>query len=52
MSAFIFLIVLLFAPLVYAKSFGNYEGAIFLSNYDGDTITFNPLGFHPIIVKK
>ena len=29
--------------------FGDYEWAIYISNYDGDTITFN---LHPIIGKK
>jgi hypothetical protein len=41
MRVFIFSIVLLFASSVYAKSFGDYEGAIYLRNYDGDTITLN-----------
>ena len=35
-----------------AKSFGDYEGAIYIRNYDGDTITFNLPGLHPIIGKK
>ena len=52
MRVFIFSIVLLFASSVYAKSFGDYEGAIYLRNYDGDTITFNLPGLHPIIGKK
>ena len=32
--------------------FGNYEGAIYVRNYDGDTITFNLPNLHPIIGKK
>ena len=32
-----------------AKSFGDYKGAVYLRNYDGDTITFNLPGLHPII---
>ena len=34
---------------VFAKSFGDYKGAVYLRNYDGDTITFNLPGLHPII---
>ena len=33
----------------FAKSFGDYKGAVYLRNYDGDTITFNLPGLHPII---
>ena len=32
-----------------AKSFGDYKGAVYLRNYDGDTITFNLPDLHPII---
>ena len=32
--------------------FGDYEGAIYVRNYDGDTITFNLPKLHPIIGKK
>jgi micrococcal nuclease len=35
-----------------AKSFGDYKGAVYIRNYDGDTITFNLPGLHPIIGKK
>ena len=35
-----------------AKSFGDYEGAVYVRNYDGDTITFNLPGLHPIIGEK
>jgi micrococcal nuclease len=45
-------IILILAPPANAKSFGNYEGAIYLRNYDGDTITFNLPGLHPIIGEK
>ena len=34
------------------QSFGDYEGAIYVRNYDGDTITFNLPNLHPIIGKK
>ena len=36
----------------FAKSFGDYQGAIYVRNYDGDTITFNLPGLHPIIGEK
>ena len=35
-----------------SKSFGNYQGAIYVRNYDGDTITFDLPGLHPIIGEK
>ena len=31
----------------YAESFGDYIGAEYVRNYDGDTITFNLREFHP-----
>ena len=34
------------------QSFGDYDGAIYVRNYDGDTITFNLPNLHPIIGKK
>jgi micrococcal nuclease len=34
------------------QKFGDYEGAIYVRNYDGDTITFNLPSLHPIIGKK
>ncbi len=43
---------LLLAPTAHAKSFGDYAGAIYIRNYDGDTITFNLPGLHPIIGEK
>ena len=52
MRVFIFSIALLFASSVYAKSIGDYDGAIYLRNYDGDTIIFNPPGLPPIINEK
>ena len=36
----------------HAKSFGDYEGVVYIRNYDGDTITFNLPGLHPIIGEK
>ncbi len=50
-SIIIFLLLLAHSP-AYAKSFGDYEGAIYLRNYDGDTVTFNLPGLHPIIGEK
>ena len=34
------------------QRFGGYEGAIYVRNYDGDTITFNLPNLHPIIGNK
>ena len=34
------------------RSFGDYERAIYVRNYDGDTITFNLPNLHPIIGEK
>ena len=34
------------------QKFGDYEGAIYVRNYDGDTITFNLPNLHPIIGNK
>jgi micrococcal nuclease len=48
----LFLILTLLYSPAYAKSFGDYEGAIYVRNYDGDTITFNLPGLHPIIGEK
>ena len=53
----IFLLTLTFlisgSTIVNAKqSYGDYEGAIYVRNYDGDTITFNLPNLHPIIGKK
>ena len=52
-----FLLALIFllsiSTTVNAKQkFGDYEGAIYVRNYDGDTITFNLPNLHPIIGKK
>ena len=35
-----------------AKSFGDYDGAVYVRNYDGDTVTFNLPNLHPIIGEK
>ena len=32
----------------YAESYGDYQGAIYLQNYDGDTIRFDLPGYPPI----
>ena len=50
--AFLNLLFLLLPSYSLAKSFGDYEGAVYVRNYDGDTITFNLPGLHPIIGKK
>jgi micrococcal nuclease len=44
--------LLLLAPPAFAKSFGDYNNAIYIRNYDGDTITFNLPELHPIIGEK
>jgi len=48
----IVLIILLLAPPAHAKDFGDYNNAIYIKNYDGDTITFNLPNLHPIIGEK
>lgn len=50
--AFLIVLFLLLPSYSFAKSFGDYEGAIYVRNYDGDTITFNLPGLHPIIGEK
>ena len=50
--AFLILPFLLLPSYSSAKSFGDYQGAIYLRNYDGDTVTFNLPGLHPIIGEK
>ena len=52
MKYLVFLITLLLAPPTHAKSFGDYENALYIRNYDGDTITFNLPNLHPIIGDK
>ena len=49
MFAFLIPIFILLSSLSYAKPFGDFEGAVYVRNYDGDTITFNLPGLHPII---
>ena len=49
---FLILLFLLLPFYSFAKSFGDYEGAVYVRNYDGDTITFNLPGLHPIIGEK
>jgi endonuclease YncB( thermonuclease family) len=34
------------------QKFGDYEGATYVRNYDGDTITFNLPNLHPSLEKK
>ena len=40
------------SPADAKQSFGDYEGAVYVRNYDGDTITFNLSTLHPIIGKN
>jgi len=49
MKTIIAIIILLFPFAANAKSYGDFEGAQYVRNYDADTITFNLPGLHPII---
>ena len=50
--ALLILSFLLLPSYSFAKSFGDFRGAVYVRNYDGDTITFNLPGLHPIIGEK
>ena len=50
--AFLILPFLLLPSYSLAESFGDFQGAIYGGNYDGDTVTFNLPGLHPIIGEK
>jgi len=50
--ALLILPFLLSPALATAKDYGDYQGAIYLSNYDGNTITFNLPSLHPIIGQR
>ena len=54
MKKLVFLILpfLLLPAISFAKSYGDIQGVVYVRNYDGDTITFNLLGLHPIIGDK
>ena len=55
MNQKIFILLLPLALLsspAHAESYGDYQGAVYVRNYDGDTITFNLPGLHPIIGNK
>jgi len=49
---FLILPFLLLHSPTFAKSFGDYNNAIYIRNYDGDTITFNLPSLHPIVGEK
>jgi micrococcal nuclease len=49
---FPFLLFLLLPSYSPAESYGDYEGAVYVRNYNGHTITFNLPGLHPIIGEK
>jgi len=49
---FLILPFLLSPTVSFAKSYGDIQGADYIRNYDGDTITFNLPGLHPIIGEK
>jgi len=44
--------LLLLPALSFSKDYGDYQGAVYVSNYDGDTIKFDLPGLHPIIGSK
>ena len=46
--AFLILLFLLLPPYSLAESFGDVEGAVYVRNSDGDTITFDLPGPHPL----
>ena len=50
--SFVILPFLLLPSYSLAESYGDYQGAVYLQNYDGDTVTFNLPGLHPIIGEK
>ena len=52
-KAVVLILLLLFLPaLSFSKDYGDYQGAVYVSNYDGDTIKFDLPGLHPIIGNK
>jgi micrococcal nuclease len=57
MTSYIKKVVLLLLLLLcntlhsYAESYVDFQGAIYLQNYDGDTIRFNLPGYPPIVGK-
>ena len=51
----IFLLMALLLALAlpaHAKTYGDFENAVYVRNYDGDTITFNLPGYPPILGEK
>lgn len=46
------LIILFLVSTAHAKSFGDFEGGLYVRNYDGDTITINLTSLHHIIDEK
>jgi len=53
LSILIVMVIYIFTPtLSFAKSYGDYQGAVYVRNYDGDTVTFDLPGLHPIIGDK
>ena len=51
-TSFLLLIILFGSVPTHAKSYGDYQGAVYLRNYDSDTIPFDLPGLHPIIGEK
>ena len=46
--SFVILSFLLLPSYSLAESYGDYQGAVYLQNYDGDTIRFDLPGYPPI----
>jgi endonuclease YncB( thermonuclease family) len=44
--------IFLAIPALEAKVYGDFENVEYVDNYDGDTITFNIPGVHPLIGEK
>ena len=51
-AVILILFLLLLPALSFSKDYGDYQGAVYVSNYDGDTIKFDLPGLHPIIGNK
>ncbi|MBI3582812.1 MAG: thermonuclease family protein [Nitrospinae bacterium] len=52
---FTYIILLILASPSHAahqRSYGDISGVVYIDNYDGDTITFNIPGVHPLIGDK
>jgi len=46
------LLLLLLPALSFSKDYGDYQGAVYVSNYDGDTIKFDLLVEKGLVTKE